>query len=395
MRILLYTKMFPRPDNDTFGSYVYAQLNEIIKCDETVLVMSPHMYIPRVLGVLGGKFRKYATAPKEYVYKGITVLSPKCLWSKEFLNRYPNLKYYIYKFSMKRKLIAECKRFKPDIIYGLDPLLDGRLCMEVGKHLKIPVVLIEHSVPNNYRNLVGYSKAVEIYSEVISNVNETIYVTNSQKKLFEEIVNHEIRGQVVLNGFINENHNLIVNNNENDIIQIITIGFLEDRKGYPLLFKVLKRLKEDNYRINSIVIGDGYEKNRYLGILKEYEIDHICEFKGILSHQEVYQYLNSSDIFVLPSYEESFGIVYLEAMSCKLPVIATENEGISDIIEDGVNGLLIKKQDEEDLYANIVKLIENPNKRNEISENGYNSAIGLSWEANAKKVVAILNSNLK
>ena len=103
----------------------------------------------------------------------------------------------------------------------------------------------------------------------------------------------------------------------------------------------------------------------------------------------------NSDIFVLPSYNESFGIVYLEAMNCKLPIIGTMNEGISDIIVDGENGLLINQGDVDELEKKIELLANDDKKRKKIGENGYNTAKNITWENNSLKLKQIFQEVIK
>ena len=95
------------------------------------------------------------------------------------------------------------------------------------------------------------------------------------------------------------------------------------------------------------------------------------------------------DIFILPSYDEAFGVVYLEAMSFKKPVIGTEGEGIEDIIKDGENGLLVKPRDVASIVEKLELLIRSPKLRNELGIKGFNSIKNLTWENNAREMIKI------
>lgn len=394
MKILLYTKMFPRVGNESFGSYVYDQINEVRNLGNEVVVVSPHTFIPKIFSIFGGKLRKYALMKKEYIYNGIKVYSPKCLWTKELINNFPNIKYFIYKKSMKKFLIDICKSHKPDVLYSVDPILDGRLCVEVGNELGIPVYLIEHSVPANYRKFVNNKVAINIYKDVVKKATSTIFVSSNQKTLFEDIIDEKIKGKIIPNGYRYENDN--INNllpkkiDKSKVLKFVTVGFLEDRKGYPILFETIKRLNQlKKYKFELIIIGDGDDKKRYNTMIKDMGISDICHFKGLIPHSEVYRYLLDSDIFILPSIEESFGIVYLEAMSCGLPVIGTKGEGIEDIVQDMKNGYLIKRNDVNELLSTIVYIIENPDESLKVALNGMNTVKNLNWRTNAEEIVKV------
>lgn len=389
MRILVYSKMFPRPGNDSFGSYVYEQVSELIKLGGEIKIVSPRIYIPKCFGILGGKFKKYALAGNQYLYGNLIVDSPPCIWTKEIGNSVPELKYGIYKYSMEKKLLEACRNFKPDILYSLDPLLDGRLCVEIGNRLKIPVILIEHSVPENYRNLVGNTCSIRIYAEVVKSAAYTVFVTNSQKRLFECMIGEKIKGTVIYNGFRQECVTSATKKKEKTF-SFISVGFLEDRKGYPTVFKAIQLLKEKTKRkFRWVILGDGYERRRYEEMAKGLGLEENVEFKGIVSHKEVYAYLRESDLFVLPSYEEAFGIVYLEAMSCGIPVVGTEGEGISDLIENGKNGYLVPRNNASALYRIMRHVMDCPEEAALVSQKGLETIQDMTWKKNAENMYQV------
>lgn len=386
MKVLLFTKMFPRVGNDSFGSYVYDQIKALSDLGVDIKIISPHTYIPKCLALLGDKFKARAFAPEKYEYRGMTVYTPPCLWARKVINN-PEFKYRFFKISIEKYLLKACREYQPDIIYALDPSMDGRLCMEVGKKLDIPVVLIEHSMPKFYNDMYGKGKYEHIYKMVANSVAEMIYVTNCQKEIFEEITGKNVRGTAIFNGFVHEDCGTRTPIFSEDTIKLICIGYLEERKGYPVLLKALKELKEKYSRkIQLTIIGDGNDRGKYEETVREYGIDEECCFAGIVSHKEVYEYLNNSDIFVLPSYGEALGIAYLEAMSCGLPIIGTKGEGISDIVENYKNGILIEKGNVDQLCDAIKYLAENYANAVEIAEGGQKAVIGLTWEKNAIKL---------
>jgi glycosyltransferase involved in cell wall biosynthesis len=108
---------------------------------------------------------------------------------------------------------------------------------------------------------------------------------------------------------------------------------------------------------------------------------------GKKSHEEVMQAITDYDIFSLPSYNEGFGIVYVEAMSQGVPVIGVKGQGIEDVIKDGYNGFLAEPQNVNSLIGILDILIGDNEKRKMIGLNGRNTVIrDFTWDANAKKV---------
>ena len=111
------------------------------------------------------------------------------------------------------------------------------------------------------------------------------------------------------------------------------------------------------------------------------------EILGNVSDEELIDLYNSSDIFVLPSIVDSqgntegLGVVLLEAMACKLPVIASNIGGIPDIVHDRINGLLVPQKNIFELTSALTDLIKNEEFRKSLALNGYEMVKGhFSWE---------------
>jgi len=99
--------------------------------------------------------------------------------------------------------------------------------------------------------------------------------------------------------------------------------------------------------------------------------------------------MNLSDLFVLPSLEEAFGIVLVEAMSQSLPVVATAVQGVSSIVRDGVNGFLVPPQDEKALAAKVVSLLENPRLAREMGKRNRGDSEQYQWDRLAERYMDI------
>lgn len=154
-------------------------------------------------------------------------------------------------------------------------------------------------------------------------------------------------------------------------------GRLTQIKGLELLLRVWKRLIQEEKDLHLILVGPG--ENQFLSCeyeLKQFVNKHNLDsvtFTGAV--ENVYEYLQCSDCFVLPSKSEGLPISLLEAMSCGLPCIATSVGGISDLIENGKNGKLVKVGDEEGIYNAIVELIRNMELARIMGEKGRKSVV--------------------
>jgi glycosyltransferase involved in cell wall biosynthesis len=132
-----------------------------------------------------------------------------------------------------------------------------------------------------------------------------------------------------------------------------TVCRLEKIKGIQLLIKAIQKLP-----VYLIIVGDGPERASLSALASELEISETIRFLGTRS--DVPDLLNTFDLFVLPSYSESFGIVVAEALLTATPVVATRTGGIPDVTGEGQYAYLIPPGDEESLTSAISWMMEHP-----------------------------------
>jgi glycosyltransferase involved in cell wall biosynthesis len=146
---------------------------------------------------------------------------------------------------------------------------------------------------------------------------------------------------------------------------ICSVSRLARRKGLDRVIRALALLKDIPVRY--LVIGDGNERKYLEDLAAELGVLDRTEFLGIVHDEEKFDILARSDVFVLPSLHEGFGISYIEAMSVGLPVIAGRSGGQTDFIIDGVNGILLESAGEEELSRAISRLYIDPGLREAMS----------------------------
>jgi glycosyltransferase involved in cell wall biosynthesis len=116
----------------------------------------------------------------------------------------------------------------------------------------------------------------------------------------------------------------------------------------------------------------------------------MVEFLGQLSHKKVMEYMAVTDIFSLPSWNEAFGVVYIEAMAQGKPVIGCQGEGIEDFVEDGKTGLLAKPKDVDSLVKALDFLLSHPTEAQEIGKRAGDLVLKhYTWEKNAEKTIEV------
>lgn len=136
---------------------------------------------------------------------------------------------------------------------------------------------------------------------------------------------------------------------------LIYVGSLIQRKGLDLLLPALAETSED---IRLIIVGEGQEKPLLQEQAKKLGILERLEFKGFVEGDALRQLYASADAFILPTREDCFGLVLLEAMCASLPVISSKYaDGAFDLIEEGENGLIVDPDNTKELAAAIEKVM--------------------------------------
>jgi glycosyltransferase involved in cell wall biosynthesis len=182
------------------------------------------------------------------------------------------------------------------------------------------------------------------------------------------------------------------------------LGRIEATKGIDVLVKAFQFAKAENKKIHLVVAGF---KSSYAEELEKYsssidpEKKMTIHFLYNLSTDEKIKLYHAIDIYVLPSKNESFGIVFLEAWSCKKPVIGTDIGALRSVISQGIDGLLFQPDDAIGLSDKILLLSKDEKMRMEFGLNGfYKTAQHHTWPVVTKKyrevcVMAIEKFNAK
>lgn len=148
---------------------------------------------------------------------------------------------------------------------------------------------------------------------------------------------------------------------------IIWIGHLAPRKDPECLFRAVRKISKD-FPIRVIMVGDGVLRDSLKMRIREWGIEESVRFVGRVS--ETVRYIKASDIFVLTSRMEGLSRSLLEAMAGGLPAIATDAGGAPEVIEHGVNGLIVPVGDDTALADSIRQLISNPGIMKNMAELG-------------------------
>lgn len=223
---------------------------------------------------------------------------------------------------------------------------------------KIPIIFTEHSTSNRRLNK---KMLIPIERIIYSSYQKIICISNEVKlALIEKLPFISIdKYEVITNGInlkIIEQSNIYkrsqFNYLETDIILVMVAAFRHE-KDHKTVFKALYKLP-NKYKL--ILIGDGKDKERAKSEINDVGVKNRVTLLG--NRSDVYSILKMCDIAILSSHWEGFGLAAAESMACGIPTIASNVNGLAQVVKDG--GILFEKGNEKELFNEILKL-ENHN----------------------------------
>ena len=178
--------------------------------------------------------------------------------------------------------------------------------------------------------------------------------------------------------------------------RILCVANLIPIKGHVYLFNAIKEIsqKYPQLRLVTDIVGRG----SYEEYLKQYVQDHQIpnvRFHGYVHHDAVARWMQATDIFTLPSVYESFGNVVLESMACRKPVLIFSGQGVDELLEDGVSGMIAEKGNQADYTAKLEALVTDEPTRRRIAQAGYQVALHYTWDKSARHIISEIRAVLQ
>lgn len=173
-------------------------------------------------------------------------------------------------------------------------------------------------------------------------------------------------------------------------ISILYAGSLIEQKGVQKVLQALDLLRQQ-FMCEFRIIGTGDYEEKLRELVDKLNLKEQVKFLGKKTRKEVMQYMQDADIFIMPSYHETLGLVYLEAMSMGCITVGSKGEGIDGIIIDGQNGFLVDPYDEEDIAKTLNKIVNLPQEEiQKISDTALNIANMYSEEKMAEQYLDLV-----
>lgn len=294
-------------------------------------------------------------------------------------------------YNKLKKLITEQN---PDLIYcnwirPWAPVTAG-----ITKELNIPFVIDHHEDIPTLKKL--FPDKASQFLQVFKSADKIIVHSGLNKK---QLVDEKLTEREIKVIHLGQNFDVSITEKyfDNNNLRLICVSHLtEKRKNIDVLIKAVSLLdKKIDFELT--VIGDGVFKNEYMDLATSIGQKEKVFFKGALSHEDIGAELDVSDIFILPSFPEAFGIVMTEALAKGVPVISCHgNGGAEELKALGYPVILVPPENENELAKAIEDLSNNRSEMKEMSEKGkIIVSDNFTWDMNGISTYKFLDNTLR
>lgn len=172
---------------------------------------------------------------------------------------------------------------------------------------------------------------------------------------------------------------------------LLSVGSLNKNKAHALLINAFAEMTKTNSLWSLYIVGEGEERMNLEKQILDLELGQKVRLLGFQDHNSLLQWLNSADIFVLPSLSEGTPNALLEAMSCGLPVVASKVGGIPDLVQHEKEGLLFEPGSKDDLKEKLERLIGDREFQIALGKNACEKVTTQygSWKNQAEKLLSM------
>ncbi len=391
MKIGVITSAYPEFEDDPHGIFIHRLMREISKQGHDVHILAP-----------------YTGHKTEYILEGVNVEKFNYFYPKRFQRlagrsgMIDNVKEgFFVKFQFLAFILFNvyysCRKLNDmDVIHVQWPIPNGLGALFLKFFYKIPFI---NTIYGEEIYLSKRYHTMPIIKLLVKYSSKTITISSGSLEICLESGLKNQKLEIIPFG-VDTNYFRPINIQKNERnFQILTVGYLIERKGFKYLILAVKEVLKQKINVELKIVGSGPLEIQLKNLIKDLKLENNIQIIKNVTDEKLLEIYNSSDLFVLPSIidsqgnTEGLGVVLLEAMACKLPVIGSNIGGIPDIILNHETGLLVSEKDIFELSKAISCLIKDRNLRKGLAINGYNMVrVKFSWKKIAQRYLKVYKS---
>lgn len=229
--------------------------------------------------------------------------------------------------------------------------------------LRIPIVVSERNDPKRD----GRGDAMQAYCNLIYRTAASIvYQTAYEKACFSLALEH--KGVVIANPVSVE----VKKQTANGAFRIVTAGRLAEQKNHTMLIRAIAAVRAEGRQVICDIYGEGPYRKQTEDAIREYGVQDIVTLQGNV--KDIHRRLSTASLFVMTSNYEGLSNALIEAMMMGLPCITTDYDGANELIRDGDNGLIVTRNDPQELANTVMRVMEEDGLAFRLGKNAEKSA---------------------
>jgi len=394
MKVLEISHLYPVPYDTLLGIAMQKQIKSLKNKGCEVLVISPTPWAPFPVKYVSHKWKLYSKVSIHKIIDDIEVFYPRYLtFPKAYFLASSGTRMY---YGIKKLVEKLWPIFPFDIIHAHMALPDGYAGMLLSRDYNKPLVVtfqatdLDITANQNDKCLQSLQKIFLVADKVISPSPRLSKQFSKRFKIPPDTVGYGINPEDIFYG----NSNLSAKYKNYRLL--LSVSRLVTTKGIDLNLYALKKIIAKYGNLLYLIIGDGPARQDLRNLTYNLGLDKYVKFIGQLPHKKVMEYMSICEIFTMPSWQETFGLVYIEAMAHGKPIIGSQGQGVDGIVKDGKTGLLVKPKDIDSLVKALDFLLSHPSKAQVIGKRARDLALkNYIWERSAEKLVEIYRDILK
>ena len=313
--------------------------------------------------------------------KYMGIMDDKVIHSECF-SKLDRLFYYHKQKKFLRSLEEKIDVSKFDLIHSHTLLNGGWVALYIKRKLGIPYVVSVRDTDLNVFLKLPFFKPIA--KKIIMNASGILFLSSSYREAlirkFES--DNEVKDKIRISSVIISNavedfwlENIAVSPKRHNgkTISILSVGKINKNKNMISVVKAMKILKSKGIDAKCTIIGQVVNEK----VMEELKAQDNVTIVDYLTKEELIRYYKANDIFVLPSFHESFGRVYAEAMTQGMPVVFTKDQGFDGLYEQGHVGYAVIPDDIDEIADSIMKIMNNYEK---VSENCIVESRKYNWD---------------
>ena len=379
MKILQISSVYPVSDSPLDNSYVKTFIKYFRKRrDDEFVVLKPVTFLPAFLRKLSNKKSYWENKDLlidkgEYFEDGLKIKVVPYFSIGSVSTIHAIFSSLIYLFNRGSLKVVVNENF--DVIHAHFLFPDGYLAMKLSRKYGIPYVLTLRQEIRFLKSSISRSISRRI-------INNSAAVSTQSSQMKELVDISGMKADVVLLPTGIEDYffkNNGVNRPSNSGLRLVSVCNLVPIKNLKSVITAISLM--DNYEgLIYDIYGSGPEESELIKLTKELKLDHIITFKGRIENSKLPDIFPKYDVFIQPSYKETFGLSYFEALACGLPVILSENTGAFPLLKDRNVAFVVDPHDVNSIMNCIQEIIENRELLKEKTINCKEVAKIASWD---------------